>query len=305
VSGPIAPLVSIGLPVFNGENYIEVALKSIVSQDYDDFELIISDNASTDRTESICRDFAAGDRRIRYSRAEANRGAAPNYQRAFELSRGTYFKWAAHDDVCLPGFLNRCVAEISRTDSSVVLVYPRAEIIDAAGNVCGVDDECVALDDSRPHRRAVYVLRRVNLGWAQFGLMRSDALKKTRLIDGFIGSDYVLLAELAMLGRLLEIHDVLFQRRVHAGMSNVAHASENQWLEWLDSSNVGSNAQLPAWVRIGVECIKSARRMPLAQHDRAMCIATVPTAWYLRKMRDLGGRLKRRLREGLTPQERT
>ena len=85
--------VSIGLPVYNGEKYLEQALISILSQTYTDFELIISDNASTDRTQAICREYAAKDPRIRYYCNEENLGAAPNHNRVFELASGEYFKW--------------------------------------------------------------------------------------------------------------------------------------------------------------------------------------------------------------------
>ena len=99
------PRVSIGLPVYNGENFLEFALDSILGQTFQDFELIISDNASTDATESICRRYAAKDSRIRYYRNPNNQGAAQNYNRVFALARGEYFKWAAHDDVCKPNYL--------------------------------------------------------------------------------------------------------------------------------------------------------------------------------------------------------
>jgi glycosyltransferase involved in cell wall biosynthesis len=89
------PRVSIGLPVFNGEKYLAEALDSILSQTYRDFKLIISDNASTDRTEQICREYAAKDRRIRYYRNEKNIGAPKNFNRVFELSSGKYFRWDA------------------------------------------------------------------------------------------------------------------------------------------------------------------------------------------------------------------
>src|SRR6516225_12321661 len=129
------PKVSIGLPVFNGEQYLAAALDSILRQDYEDFELIISDNASEDGTAAICREAAELDRRVRYSRVEINCGAAPNFRRVFQLAKGAYFKWAADDDICLPGFLRRCVETIERAPSSVVLVYPRVERINAKGEV--------------------------------------------------------------------------------------------------------------------------------------------------------------------------
>src|SRR5215212_2547350 len=101
------PQVSLGVPVYNGEKYLAEALESLLQQDYADFEIIISDNASTDGTEEICRNFAGRDKRIRYYRNETNIGASPNYNRTFELARGRYFKWCAHDDVCLPAFVRR------------------------------------------------------------------------------------------------------------------------------------------------------------------------------------------------------
>ena len=96
------PTVSIGMPVYNGVPFLNEALDSILAQTYRDFELVISDNASTDETESICRAYAASDPRIRYYRQQENLGAMPNFNRVCELSRGQYFKWAACDDVCSP-----------------------------------------------------------------------------------------------------------------------------------------------------------------------------------------------------------
>ncbi|MEO1397469.1 MAG: glycosyltransferase, partial [Pseudomonadota bacterium] len=92
------PLVSLGLPVFNGADYLAEAIESILNQSLADFELILCDNASSDQTESICRSFAERDARVRYIRQARNLGAAANYNLAFEEARGTFFKWCAHDD---------------------------------------------------------------------------------------------------------------------------------------------------------------------------------------------------------------
>src|SRR4051794_35048945 len=112
------PQVSIGLPVFNGERYLASALDCLINQDFDDFELIISDNASTDATESICRDYAEKDKRIRYFRNEANIGATQNYNRVFELASGEYFKWASHDDECHPSLIRRCLETFAESPPS-------------------------------------------------------------------------------------------------------------------------------------------------------------------------------------------
>ena len=103
------PRVSIGLPVYNGERWLAEALDSLLAQTYSDFELIISDNGSTDDTQAICEEYAARDRRIRYIRQEINRGLAWNWNCVFEESAGDYFKWAACDDLYHPTFLERCV----------------------------------------------------------------------------------------------------------------------------------------------------------------------------------------------------
>src|SRR5262252_3377793 len=114
------PTVSVGLPVYNGERYLEESIDSILAQTYTDFELIISDNASTDRTECICRRYAAADARVRYYRNERNIGGYPNHSRVFSLARGRYFRFAAHDDVCDRQLLARCVEALELHPEAVL-----------------------------------------------------------------------------------------------------------------------------------------------------------------------------------------
>src|SRR5262245_40295511 len=114
------PLVSIGLAVYNGEEYLSDAISSILAQSFTDFELIISDNASTDRTEEICKTYADMDSRIRYSRNETNIGGVNNENLTFRLSKGKYFRLAAHDDVCDPKLIEKCV-EVLERDQDVIL----------------------------------------------------------------------------------------------------------------------------------------------------------------------------------------
>src|ERR1041385_3327059 len=106
------PKVSVGLPVYNAENYLDDTLRNLLSQSYRDFELIISDNASTDTTEEICRDYAAKDQRIMYQRNNCNMGIAWNHNRVFHLSSGEFFMWAAHDDVRTTDYISQCVAAL-------------------------------------------------------------------------------------------------------------------------------------------------------------------------------------------------
>src|SRR5262249_32985361 len=116
------PRVSIGLYVYNGARFLEDTLDSLLAQTYTDFELIISDNASTDRTEEICRTYAAKDQRVRYYRSKKNVGVGRNCNRVFELATGDYFKWATADDLCKPELVARCL-ELLENDRPVVLAY--------------------------------------------------------------------------------------------------------------------------------------------------------------------------------------
>ena len=123
-----APALSIGMPVYNGAKWIEESVEYLLNQSFADFELIIADNASTDATEAICRRIAGRDARVRYYRNSANIGVFQNYDRVFELSTAPYFKWASCNDLCLDGFLEKCVAVLdARPD--VVLAYPRAILV--------------------------------------------------------------------------------------------------------------------------------------------------------------------------------
>ena len=130
------PRVSIGLPVHNGERYLEETLESVLKQTFPDFELIIYDNASTDRTPEICRAFLEQDNRIRYFNSGRNEGASANFNRAFRASRGEYFKWIAHDDLIAPSYLEKCVEVLDR-DDSVALCCSRVVLINEAGDILG------------------------------------------------------------------------------------------------------------------------------------------------------------------------
>jgi glycosyltransferase involved in cell wall biosynthesis len=264
------PLVSIGMPVYDGERFVRQALESFLVQDYGNFELIISDNASTDTTGNICQRYA----RIRYVRNETNLGACPNHKRVFEMARGDYFKWAAHDDECLPTFLGRCMSVFEEAPQSVVLVYPQSLIIDEEGRVIEEYRVSIEAKASRPHRRLASVLRYVMLGTPAYGVMRANALKLTRLIDAFLSSDYVLFAELAMLGEIWETPEPLLRKRFHPARSIVAHQTAQDYEAWLDTRRPRRRRVLSRCHKLAFEYLRSAWHLPLGPYERMMCSAT-------------------------------
>src|SRR5262245_43834597 len=128
------PLVSVCLPVYNGERHVEHAIASILDQSYRDLELIISDNASTDRTGDICRAAAARDGRVKYVSADVNCGLAGNFNRAFAFAKGRYLMWLGHDDVIAPAFVARCVEALD-SESDTVLCFTNVNHIDDDGRL--------------------------------------------------------------------------------------------------------------------------------------------------------------------------
>jgi glycosyltransferase involved in cell wall biosynthesis len=266
------PKISIGLPVFNGEAYLAGAIQSLLEQSYRDFELIISDNASTDATGQICRDFAAQDSRIRYYRNAMNIGGAPNANRVFELATGEFFKWASHDDLYPKEMLRRCCEVLEKAPASVALVYTHFELIDESGNSLGIKSDRVGSRESRPHLRLSRLLMNIGYYTTTYALMRSNVLRRTRLEESFPYSDRVLLAELAMLGELWEIPEPLLLLRIHAGRSVTANPTPDAIREWYDPHEAKKALVLPLNLRADLEIARSALRLPLRWSDRLQCL---------------------------------
>lgn len=214
-SGSDRPLVSIGLPVYNGENYIATAIDSVLGQTFRDFELIICDNASTDRTRTICEDFARRDARIRYIRNERNLGAGPNYDLAFHSSRGTLFNWLAHDDAMAPTYLEKAVACLEQTPDAV-LCYIGITEIGPKGEVRRVyANQLPGVDSPRASIRLAGMILHRHQCEPFFGLFRRQALVGSGLHGIFCGSDRVLLAEMALRGPCVAVTEPLFLHREH------------------------------------------------------------------------------------------
>lgn len=242
--GNAKPRISIGLPVYNGERFLEEALNSLLNQTYPDFELIISDNASIDQTEAICHAYATKDRCIRYYRNKENLGAAWNFNRVFELSTGEYFKWAAADDVCRPDLLVRCL-DVLDSNPTAVLAYPKIGFIDATGQPLNISDPGWNLQSEAAYERLRYVIYAGHYVNPHYGLIRADALAKTRLLPSYPGGDYRLLGELSLLGKFFEIPEYLFLRRLHSGASSQNTTN----LEWVAEFHKGRGGYvyLPFW----------------------------------------------------------
>lgn len=270
--------VSIGIPVYNGERFLAQTLDSILDQTYQDFEVIISDNASDDATEAICRSYAEKDSRIHYCRNATNLGAAYNYNRLVDLARGKYFKWAAHDDLLAPTFLERSV-EMLEEYPDYALVYPLSSIIDEEGEPVRQLRSISGLDSDRPYRRfrSHAGQRGVHQNMV-FGVIRTDVLRRTRLIGAYSSSDRILNAELALYGAFYEIPEVLFFKRNHPDAHWKVHDTRKSRDAWYDPRLTGKKSY--PMFRLMREHFHSIRRAPLDWRERMLCQFSM--LWWLR-----------------------
>jgi glycosyltransferase involved in cell wall biosynthesis len=288
---PLPARVCIGMPVYNGRKYVGAAIESILAQTFTDFELVISDNASTDDTAEICQSYAAKDSRVRFSKIAANVGANLNFERVYRLGHGQYFKWAAHDDLIAPTFIQKCVEALD-ADASAVLAYPRAHFIDERGAFLKDYNVKLPTDSDWPFVRfhaIVTAPHKVTHNFEIFGLMRRSATDLIPQQGNYAAGDRVFLARLALYGKFIEVPEDLFLSRFHAEQSIHTlpkYMRENRsWLnrfvghgqlppaEWFDHKYTG-RITFPEW-RLMWEYLLSVRYGWVGPRERLTCVASV------------------------------
>jgi glycosyltransferase involved in cell wall biosynthesis len=266
--------VSVGLPVFNGERYLDEALADLVAQSHADLDVVISDNGSTDRTEEICRSWAERDPRIRYHRQPRNRGAAWNHNEVIRLARGPYFRWYSYDDRLHPECIEECARALD-DDDRLVLAWPRTSVIDGAGHHVGDYRTDLRWDSSTPLSRIRSLLEPrddeslLHMCYPVYGVVRLETLRRTRLLGRNPGADGVLLVELALAGGWTQVPRRLFVNRRHEASSAMDKTPE-QIAAWFDPTQDGV-FPMPH-VRLFAGYLRAAARadLPLATRVAAM-----------------------------------
>jgi glycosyltransferase involved in cell wall biosynthesis len=226
------PRLSVGLPVYNGENYLAESLEALLGQSYEDFELIISDNASTDGTADICRRYEKQDSRIRYVRQPRNIGAAPNHNYVVGQARGELFKWASHDDLYARDLLKRCIDALDQFPH-VILAHSWTARIDSAGAVLGAVDYSLSTASPRAPERFRSLLFG-NGGDDDGGVMRISVLRQTPLLASYHHADRTLIAALGLRGPFYQVPDWLYFRRDHPERAEHAFKTVRAWCANLD-----------------------------------------------------------------------
>jgi glycosyltransferase involved in cell wall biosynthesis len=265
-----APRVSIGLPVYNGERFLAEAIESILAQTFTDFELVISDNASTDDTEAICRAYAERDRRIRYERLPHNIGGASNFNYVFHSAHpaAEYIHWHAHDDVLEPEYLAACVDALDRNPGFVL----------AQSWVRRIDEHGVTFMQWQPFGAELESLdpiarfaarARTHRCYEVFGVIRKSALVGSELHGPYIGMDRVLLLELALRGQFYLVPRLLFRNREHgARASKVTRKRSRRELALVYG---GPNApRFSSWAYLAA-AVRVIRRNVPHPRDQARC----------------------------------
>lgn len=210
------PVVSIGMPVYNGEKFIREALDSLLAQTFTDFELIISDNASTDATESICRDYAEEDSRIRYIRQQENLGALPNFQFVLNEAFGEYFMWAACDDKWNMNWITLLCNKLKEAENCSVF-----------GRLVQIDEHSQPIEHPAIHnlfqfaesslkRRASFFVEFEGKGKANlfYSLFRTSTIAGIELTK--YDSDYLALFDLLNRVKFVSVSNTFLYKRIHA-----------------------------------------------------------------------------------------
>ncbi len=298
------PRVSVAVPVYNGDNYVGEAIDSILAQTFQDFEVIVADNASTDRTEAICRAYVQRDPRVQYHPSEVNRGVYWNFRRSLALARGEYFMWLAHDDKLAPEFLEKCVAALDH-DPGAVLSYPKAIDIDEQSRPTLYKEQKLTAGTTAAHERFRELIRMDHNCEAIFGLMRSSVLKSVPVFGRFADADRVLLAELSLHGNYVQVPEFLFLHREHTQRAtNVYPSSRFQRTAVLIPEKAGKIV-FPHFRQLG-EYLLSIHRSPLPWRERLRCYREM-ARWVrhnarrlLRDVKEVLAHLWRRSRNRLT-----
>lgn len=266
-----APRLTIGLPVYNGERYLGESLDALLGQTYTDYELVISDNASTDSTEEVCREYAARDQRIRYLRQPENIGACPNHNFLVHEARGELFKWASHDDLYARTLIERCIDALDdRPD--IVLAHAWQAIIDSEGRVVLPVEYSLTTDSPSASERFRSMLFTVG-GDDFYGVIRTEVLRRTPLNGSYHHSDRTLVAELALNGRFHQVPERLFFRRDHPDRAERARPTKRARSTNMDPHR--ADRLRHPMVRLLAEYVwgfvSAVRRAPISDVERRRC----------------------------------
>jgi glycosyltransferase involved in cell wall biosynthesis len=257
------------MPVYNGATYLRASLDSMLAQTLGDFELIVSDNASTDDSHAIALEYARRDPRIRVIRQAVNIGAPRNYHVVAREARAPYFKWASANDLVHPDFLRACV-EVLEARRDCVLCYPRTRLFETDPAVGEDYDDRLDIQLDDPIERFRTVTQQLRMNNAMNGLFRREPLMRAGAMDDFVASDMVLMAELSLAGKFIEIPEIMFFRRSTPETSTQKRDVEEVMRQ--HHRRTGLRKLFQSWRQCGA-VLRAAVRAPLSTRNKARATA--------------------------------
>lgn len=265
------PLVSIGMPVFNGGARVGDALRSALAQTYPNLEILVSDNGSTDDTPEVVRSVAGSDPRVVVHRHDENRGGIWNWSFVLGAARGEYFAWLAHDDVLEPEFVAR-TADVLRGHADASVCHNHYQPVGPDGLPIGPVHVGTTATADDPRRRVAVALRAWDLHAAIYGLVRRDLAVRSLPFPVVLSADLVYTARLAYLGKVLDVPHVLQRKSVPA--PGTAYRTDEQALAYLHPEDP---PRPPLLARF--RTLAACARVPYdLDHDLRATLALVPTA---------------------------
>lgn len=269
------PRVSVGMPVFEAERFLRRSIESILAQDYPNFELLVSDNGSTDATSFICQEYARADERVRYHRHDANRGTAWNFNYVFEVASGPYFVWAADDDWRGPGFITACVSALESDPAAVLCASTGVNVGDVTGRISGIPAVKLAEPTAFQRvRRLVGSREGHNPCSLIYGVARTALLRLAMPFEPNWGEDALVLYRAACVGTFLHTDAATSYFRVREmGGPNPAER-RGGILDPLQAVSGGGSVGIAfwKWLRVGSRGIA---RLPLTRLERTLLVLTL------------------------------
>ena len=202
------PLVSIGIPTYNGANKIEKALNSILNQNYPNIEIVISDNGSTDNTEEVVREYAERDHRIKYFKQPQNKGLSFNFEFVLQNATGKYFLWLSDDDELLPNILNTYVDYLENNPEYILVC---GKINYWTGQTLTDCEQNLSFTQNSSIIRTMSYYNQVKEGALIYGLMRHREASLVRF-KSILGCDWHFVAALAFLGKIRQLDFVGYNK---------------------------------------------------------------------------------------------
>ncbi len=267
------PLVSLGVFVRNEGRFIRQSLESLQAQDYENLEIIISDNCSTDDTEAICRELGTSDERVKYERQETNIGATANAVRVLDRASGKYFMWASGHDLWAPDLVSKCVAALD--------AHPGAALAYASSTWIDADDAALVKESGWYDTRGLDAIGRFFMAfWGNLhpvlGLIRTEYLRDLPKIHACAGSDQIILTELALRGDFIHVPDSSWSRRAPRATETHKERIRRYTSEEFGLAGSWLDRRLPL-MRIPVEMARAIYRSRLSILEKlAMWIALLP-----------------------------